>query len=128
MVKQDTIYKCGVCGNVVSVIEAHEGTLSCCGQKMVLLEEKTAKMEGKEKHVPVIEIKAGKVTVKVGSIPHPMEDGHWIELVQLLRKGKVIAEQRLYPGNKPDAEFCLKDTAGITARELCNIHGLWKSA
>ena len=35
MAEQDAIYKCSVCGNVVSVIEAHEGTLTCCGKEMI---------------------------------------------------------------------------------------------
>ena len=54
-----------------------------------------------------------------------MEEGHYIALIQLIKDGKVIAGKRLYPGEKPEAEFCLQDTDGITARELCNVHGLW---
>jgi superoxide reductase len=125
MAKQDGIYKCAVCGNVVSVIEAHGGAMDCCGQPMILLEEKTAKLEGKEKHVPVVEIKGNKVTVKIGSIPHPMEEAHLIEMVQILQDGKVVAEKRLKAGQKPEVEFCLDNTKGIKARELCNVHGLW---
>jgi superoxide reductase len=65
------------------------------------------------------------VIVTVGSIEHPMEDAHHIQLIQLLKDGKVIAEKRLYPGEKPTAEFPVKDAAGLKARELCNLHGLW---
>ena len=127
MAKQDGIYKCGICGNVVSVIEAHDGELVCCGKPMKLLEEKTRKKEGNEKHIPILEIEGDTVKVKVGSIPHPMEPEHYIEFVQIIREGKVIAEKRLYPGQKPEAVFCLEDAYGLKAREFCSVHGLWKS-
>jgi superoxide reductase len=127
MAQQDGVYKCNVCGNVVSVLEAHGGTLVCCGKDMILQQEKTAALEGKEKHVPVVEIKGKIVKVKVGSIPHPMEEKHFIELIQLLQNGHVIAEKRLKPGQPAEAEFTVADTKGITAREYCNLHGLWKN-
>jgi superoxide reductase len=127
MTELNQIYKCEVCGNIVSVIAKGAGTLVCCGKDMVLLEEKTAAEEGKEKHVPVVEINGNNVTVKVGSVPHPMEENHYIALIQLVRDGQVIGGRRMYPGEKPEATFCLENTQGITARELCNVHGLWKS-
>lgn len=127
MAKQDGIYKCEICGNVVSVLEGKDGELVCCGQPMILLEEKTSEQEGKEKHVPVIEIKEGKVVVKVGSVTHPMEEKHFIELVQLMKGDEIIAEKRLKPMDDPIAEFCISDTEGLTAREYCTVHGLWKN-
>ncbi|MBW2996578.1 desulfoferrodoxin [Candidatus Woesearchaeota archaeon] len=127
MAEQNGIYKCEICGNVVSVIEAHEGELVCCGQPMKLLEEKTKEQEGKEKHVPIVEINGNNVKVKVGEVPHPMEAEHYIELIQITKDGKVIEGARLNPEDRPEAEFCLESTEGIKARELCNIHGLWVS-
>ncbi len=127
MVKQDGIYRCSVCGNVVAVIEAHEPNIVCCNKEMELLEPKGIEQEGKEKHVPVIEIEGDKVKVKIGSIPHPMEEKHFIVFVRLLKDGKTIAGKRLYPGQAPAVEFCIEDTSGITAIEYCNVHGLWKS-
>lgn len=127
MAELNGIYKCEICGNVVSVIYAGVGELVCCGQPMKLLEEQTIEKEGKEKHVPVIEIDGNKVKVKVGSEPHPMEEKHYIGLIQLIRDNNVIAGKRLKPGDKPEAEFCLEDTSNLKAREWCNIHGLWVS-
>ncbi len=127
MAEQNGIYKCNVCGNIVSVLDAHAGTLVCCGQPMQLLTPKTSKDEGREKHVPVIEIKGKKVTVKVGSVPHPMLDSHYIMLVQLVKGNEIVNGKRLKPGDKPEAVFTVEDTAGIKARDLCNIHGLWIS-
>jgi len=63
--------------------------------------------------------------VKVGSVEHPMEDNHYIQLIQVVKDGLVIACKRLKPGQKPEATFYLEDTEGLKARELCTIHGLW---
>lgn len=122
MAEKEGIYKCHVCGNVVSVIEAHEGVLVCCGKEMELMKAKTED-EGKEKHVPVLEKSEGKTLVKIGSVPHPMEEKHFIELVQLFKDGKMVAEKRLTFTDKPEANFC---EDGDEARIYCNIHGLWR--
>jgi len=125
MTKLGEMYKCEICGNLVSVVESGQGELVCCGQPMKLLKEQTKKNEGKEKHVPVIETIDGGVKVKVGSVPHPMEKGHYIELIQLIKDRDVIIGKRLRPGDKPEVEFCLANAEGLKARILCNVHGLW---
>ncbi|MFH1317163.1 MAG: desulfoferrodoxin [Candidatus Woesearchaeota archaeon] len=127
MAEKGQIYKCEVCGNVVSVFEAGSGDLVCCGQMMKLQVAKTAAEEGKEKHVPVVEINGNNVKVKVGSIPHPMEDKHYISIIQVLKDGKVVFCKKLMPGQEPEAEFQMDDTENLTAREYCNLHGLWTS-
>ena len=126
MAKQNAIYKCNICGNVVSVIEAHVGELVCCNQPMELLQEKTQD-QGKEKHVPIIEKTENGIKVKVGEVPHPMEPEHYIELIQLIdNENNVVIGKRLKPTDKPEAEFCcLAKTEGLKARIFCNIHGLW---
>lgn len=128
MAKKNEIYKCNICGNVVEVLNAGTGTLVCCGQPMELLKEKT-KDAGLEKHVPVVEVKGDNVNVKVGSVPHPMEPEHFIELIEVLADGQIIASYHPNPGEIPEAEFCIDNAKKhkITARELCNVHGLWKS-
>jgi superoxide reductase len=75
MAQRLKIYRCEVCGNIIEVLHGGSGDLVCCGENMVLLEEKSMD-EGKEKHVPVIEAGDGGVNVTVGSNPHPMEDKH----------------------------------------------------
>lgn len=128
MAKQDGIYKCSVCGNVVSVIEAHEGDLVCCGKEMILQEPKGKEEEGKEKHVPIIEQTEKGITVKVGSVPHPMQEEHYISLIQLIDDKGVVMGKRLTPQDKPEAEFCcLTKKEGLKARIFCNVHGLWMS-
>jgi superoxide reductase len=117
------VYKCNVCENIVEVLRAGVGTLVCCEQPMELLEEQTADATT-EKHVPVIEKTASGVKVKVGLVPHPMEDKHYIEWIQVIADGKVC-RAFLKPGDPPEAEFEI-DADQIVAREYCNIHGLWK--
>ena len=124
MTELNQIYKCNVCGNIVQMLHAGKGDLVCCNQPMELLTEKTED-EGMEKHVPVIEKIDTGVKVKVGSIPHPMEETHYIEWIEILADGKSY-RKFLKPGDAPEAEFNIK-ADNITARELCNIHGLWKS-
>ena len=125
MTELNQVYKCNVCGNIVEVLHAGVGKLVCCGEEMELLKEKGLAEEGKEKHVPVIEKTGAGVKVKIGSVPHPMEDKHFIEWIEVLADGKVH-RQYLKPGDKPEAEFCVK-AERLTARQYCNLHGLWKS-
>jgi superoxide reductase len=118
------VYKCGVCGNIVELLNAGGGTLVCCGKDMELLKEKSEETGG-EKHVPVVERTQGGYKVKVGSVPHPMEDKHFIQWVELIAGDKRYIEF-LKPGSKPEATF-LVDADSASAREYCNIHGLWRS-
>lgn len=126
MIQRSQVYKCNICGNIVEVLEAGGGQLVCCGQPMELLTEKTEDM-GKEKHVPVIEKIDGKIRVKIGEIPHPMEEKHYIQWIELLVNDKIY-RKFLKPGDDPVAEFELEnevDVDNVIAREYCNLHGLW---
>ncbi|MEN6395814.1 MAG: desulfoferrodoxin [Methanoregula sp.] len=116
------VYKCNVCGNIVKVVHAAGGTLVCCGQPMVLQQEKTAD-QGKEKHVPVVEKTAKGILVKVGSVPHPMEEKHYIEWVEV-RDGEKVYVREFKPGEKAEAEFPVSDV-NVKVREFCSVHGLW---
>jgi superoxide reductase len=124
MVKLKEIYKCNVCGNIVEILHAGTGELVCCGQPMELLNEKLQDA-GNEKHVPVIEKTATSVKVKVGSIPHPMEEKHYIEWIEL-HADETVYRKFLKPAEKPEVEFCVT-AKKLSARDYCNIHGLWKS-
>jgi superoxide reductase len=125
MAAQKQIYRCNVCGNIVEVLHAGVGQLVCCGQPMELLKEKTVDV-GLEKHVPVIEKTKTGMKVKVGSTPHPMEEKHYIEWIEITADGGVY-RKFLKPGEKPEAEFASKAEEAL-AREYCNVHGLWKSS
>jgi superoxide reductase len=123
MAEKLEIYECKVCGNIVEVLHGGAGELVCCGQPMEKLVAKTADA-GKEKHVPVIEKLADGFKVKIGSIPHPMEEKHYIEWIELLAD-EIAYRKFLKPGVAPEAIFNVKATT-VSAREHCNIHGLWE--
>ncbi len=125
MAKDDTMYKCERCGQVITVFHGGEGQLVCCGAPMILLQEKTAE-EGKEKHLPVITKQPGKVLVACGDIPHPMEANHYIMAISIQTKEGVMIK-RLHPGETPEASFCT-DSEKIIARAYCNVHGLWSDS
>ena len=112
MAKKLEVYKCDICGNIVEVLHAGQGTLVCCGQDMTLQVENTVDA-AKEKHVPVIEKIDGGYKVSVIE---------WIELIA----GDTAYRQFLSPGGTPEAVFMIEAT-DVSAREFCNLHGLWKS-
>jgi len=122
MTKMLEIYKCGICGNITMVVNASGGTLVCHGQPMILQTEKTDDV-GKEKHVPVVEKTATGIRVKVGSVPHPMEEKHYIQWIEVI-SGDNLFVRGLKPGQKPEAEFPIRD-APMKVRAYCNVHGLW---
>jgi len=124
MTKQLQVYKCEKCGNIVEVLHEGAGDLVCCGEAMKLYQENTVDA-AKEKHVPVIEKSGGTITVKVGSVAHPMVEEHYIEWIELVAGGKAY-RQFLKPGDAPEAVFKV-DAAEVSARAYCNLHGLWRS-
>ena len=123
MAERLEVYKCDACGNIVEVIHGGGGELVCCGEAMKLLIENTVDA-AKEKHVPVIEQVEGGVKVKVGDVAHPMEEKHYIEWIEII-DGDKADRQFLNPGEAPEAVF-KTSSANVTAREYCNLHGLWK--
>ena len=123
MTERLQIYKCEICGNIVEVLHDGVGQLVCCGQPMKLYVENTVDA-AQEKHVPVVEKTEGGVKVSVGSLPHPMEEKHYIEWIEVIADGKAY-RQFLKPGDAPEAAFNVA-AEEVTAREYCNVHGLWK--
>ncbi|MCX8021638.1 MAG: desulfoferrodoxin [Syntrophorhabdaceae bacterium] len=124
MAERFEVYKCDICGNIVEVLNGGKGQMSCCNQPMTLLKENTVDAS-LEKHVPVIEKTLDGIKVKVGSVPHPMEEKHYIQWIEVIADGKAY-HRFLSPGEVPEAFFSIKEE-NVTAREYCNLHGLWKA-
>ncbi len=80
---------------------------------------------GKEKHVPVIEKTAKGIIVRLGSVPHPMEEKHYIQWIEAI-SGDNLLVKGLKPGQKPEAEFPVTGTK-VKVRAYCNVHGFWKN-
>ncbi len=126
MTKVGEIYKCEVCGNIVEVLHAGAGELVCCGKPMKNMVAGTTDGAA-EKHVPVIEKVEGGYKVKVGSVAHPMTEAHYIEWIELIcNKCGKVQRKYLKPGDAPEAVFA-SDSDSVTAREYCNLHGLWEA-
>ena len=124
MAEKLDIFKCMKCGNVVEVLHGGCESIACCGEAMKHLKE-GATDGALEKHVPVIEKIDGGYKVTVGSVAHPMTEEHYIPWIELIA-GDQSLTAFLKPGDKPEAVF-KTDAATVTAREYCNLHGLWKA-
>jgi superoxide reductase len=125
MRKDVKFYRCQHCGNIITKIHDSTVKVVCCGDEM---EEITANTvdASKEKHVPVVSVAGNIVKVEVGSVPHPMEEKHYIMWIYLqTQKGGQI--KYLAPGEEPVAVFALEDDSLEAVYEYCNIHGLWKT-
>ena len=81
----------------------------------------------REKHVPVVKVEGNVVTVRVGSIDHPMIPEHYIEWISLQTK---FGNQRkaLKPGEAPEVCFAICEGDEVEAvYAYCNLHSLWKA-
>ena len=126
MTERMQIYKCKVCGNIVEVLHKGAGELVCCNEPMGIQEEKTADFKT-EKHVPVAEGTEAGTHIVVGSTPHPMEEEHHIEWIQMITRDGKSVRKFLNAGDKPDADFCEGADSAEGYREYCNVHGLWRA-
>lgn len=122
MTKLNEIYKCEICGNTVEMVNMGIGQLICCGKPMINMMEKEMAENGTEKHKPVVAV-TDKIQVNIGSIPHPMEETHFIEWIELIDKTGKVKRNFLKPGESPETSFCGDDYSLV--RAYCNIHGLW---
>lgn len=97
----------------------------CKKAGFTVLDSSTAEGAG-EKHLPVVERDGEKLTVKVGSVFHPMTQEHSIGWIFLeTRLGGQFA--KLSPDKEPMAEFVLaKGDQAVAAYAYCNLHGFWK--
>ena len=119
-------YRCPICGQIVAIVKKTGVPLACCGKPMQEIVPGTTDASV-EKHVPVYEVKDGKVSVKVGSVAHPMTEEHYIEWVSLKTK---FGNQRkaLKPGDAPEVSFLIeKDDEVEAVYAYCNLHSLWMS-
>lgn len=125
MMGKGQIYRCNSCGNILELINEGSGIPTCCGVNFEILNDKP-KNVGVEKHLPIIKKTDTGVKVKVGEIPHPMEEEHHISWIEIITDNG-IQKVFLKPGDAPEAEFNIEDTDKLTARQYCTVHGLWKS-
>jgi superoxide reductase len=127
MSTEPKFYVCKKCGNLVGMIHASGAKMVCCGEEMTELIPNTVDAS-KEKHVPVVTVSGNTVTVKIGSVEHPMTEEHYIQWVYL-ETSQGGQRKAFKPGDKPEVSFSLTaDDKAIAAYAYCNLHGLWKTA
>lgn len=126
MTEKLEMYRCDVCGNLVQVLISGEGELVCCGKPMVLINPNTSEDASLEKHVPVfIKDAEGRLEIQVGSVPHPMEDKHYIMFIETISGDKNhVALEYLHPEQEPKMRLEMQEPEKAIA--FCNIHGLWE--
>ena len=119
-------YQCSHCKNIITYVDNKGVPVMCCGEKMQELVPGTVDA-ALEKHVPVVEKDGNKVTVKVGSVTHPMLEEHHIAFIAIeTKQGSQI--KYLKAGEAPEAVFTIADgDEFVAAYEYCNLHGLWKA-
>jgi superoxide reductase len=120
-------YKCDLCGNFITFLtEKTASTPVCCGEPMHEVTPNTTDA-ATEKHVPVVSVDGSTVSVRVGSVEHPMTEEHYIQFI-ILETKTGSQKKDLKPGEKPEAVFALADgEEPVAAYEYCNLHGLWKA-
>lgn len=122
---KNKFYICSHCGNIIGMIEDAGVPVMCCGQKMDALIPNTVEASG-EKHVPVVTVEDNVVTVRIGSVDHPMIPEHSIQWVYL-ETDKGGSRKVLSPGEAPTVKFTLTGETPIAVYAYCNLHGLWKT-
>ena len=127
MARDFKVFRCSVCGNILTVMHYGGGELVCCGQPMKLLVAGENDTAAKEKHIPVFSVKGAVLEVEVGSVPHPMTAEHLIQWISVVTDSQVYT-QYLSPSDAPKAVFSLPaGTTDFEVYEYCNLHGLWKA-
>ena len=118
-------FRCEHCGNLTGLIVDKGVPLVCCGEKMVELVPNTVEAST-EKHLPSVTATVNDLSVQVGSVPHPMDEGHRIEFVFVATE-QGGQRKRLNVGAEPKCGFCFTDDKPVAVYAYCNLHGLWKT-
>ena len=105
-------FQCAHCGNIIAYVEDKGVPVMCCGEKMQEIIPGSVDA-ATEKHVPLLEQTGVYVTVKVGSVDHPMLPEHHIGWIALETKA---GNQRklLAPGQ---AQMCIRDSPSTRRRK-----------
>jgi len=117
------IYRCKVCGNIVTKAVDGGGPLSCCGSPMDELKAGVTDA-AQEKHVPYLQLEGNALTVTVGETIHPMTKEHYIQMI-LVRQGNKVQYVSLDHSQEPVSTFFIDPDEPVEVYEYCNLHGLW---
>ena len=116
---------CESCGNILGMVKDDGGVMTCCGKEMIVLVPNTVEAS-QEKHLPDVKRTECGVSVKVGSVLHPMTEEHYIDFIYI-KQGKRGQRAGLSIGESPEADFCCDADKPVEVYAYCNLHGLWKA-
>lgn len=115
------LLKCMKCGKIVEIIKEGCPVVECCGEEMKEVVANSVDAAN-EKHVPFTQIDGDQVEVRIGEVPHPMEEKHYIEWIAAEYSDSFV-KYYLKPGE--DAECAFDYEKGMKIYAYCNLHGLW---
>jgi superoxide reductase len=125
MSNNQKFFICKICGNLVEFINRKNSGIVCCGEKMTELIPNTVDASI-EKHKPVITVLNDHINIEIGSVPHPMQDNHYITFVYVETENGS-QRKRLKIGEEPKLTFNFSNDKPIAVYAYCNLHGLWKT-
>ena len=118
-------FRCNHCGNMIGLINDKGVPMVCCGDEMSELIPNTVEAST-EKHLPDVKVTGNDMSVAVGSVPHPMEEGHHITFVYV-ETGQGGQRKGLEISSQPKLSFSFSDDKPVAVYAYCNLHGLWKT-
>jgi len=125
MDNQLKFFVCMHCKNIALLVNNTGAPLVCCGENMAVLEVNTASASV-EKHMPVVAISGNNLSVKVGSVPHPIENEHHIAFVYV--ETEHGGQRKCFKvGEEPTLSFCFANDKPLAVYAYCNLHGMWKA-
>ena len=122
MTKKLELYKCDMCGNVVEITHAGEGTLVCCDEDMELMEAHIPNEANP--HYAFVE-NIDDITKKV-VIKHVMTPEHHIEFIEAISNDEKYIKRKYLKETDPcEMEFKCNCKEGFYIRLYCNLDGVW---
>ncbi|MEI6101311.1 MAG: desulfoferrodoxin family protein, partial [Eubacteriales bacterium] len=119
--EEKKFYVCKHCGNLVGMIHNSGAPMICCGDQMTELVPNSVEASA-EKHLPVLTVSGSTVSVKVGSVPHPMTQEHHIAWV-FLQTEQGGQRKCLAIDGAAEAEFAVTASDKVVAAyAYCNLH------
>ena len=125
MTNNHKFFLCEHCGNLAVPVINKGVPLVCCGQSMTELVPNTVEAST-EKHIPVVTASVNSIGVQVGSVLHPMEEGHHISFIYVQTE-KGGQRKGFKPGMEPKCDFAFADDKPVNVYAFCNLHGLWEA-
>lgn len=126
MTGSQKFFICEKCGNMIVYMIQKGPPVVCCGAEMSELVANTVDASV-EKHLPDITVNGNELHVQVGSVLHPLEEGHHITFIYVATE-RGGQRKPLAIGDEPKASFCFIDDKPVAVYAYCNLHGLWKTA